>query len=1241
MKTFLRALFIATSSFLTLSSRATTLYVDLNNPTPTPPYETWSTAATNIQVAIDAAGPGDLVLVTNGVYAVGGKVMFGDLTNRIALDKAITLQSVNGPWFTTIFGNGATNGTAAVRCAWLTNGAELNGFTLTAGATRTSGDQTNLLNGGGALCLSNAVLRNCLVISNAAQAVGGGVFQGSLGNSALIGNRAGSGSAAGYATLLNCTVVSNWQSAATFQSRHTNTIAYHNFQNFSGGIFAFSCTTPAPGGIGNITTAPQLYSDSVHLLETSPCRNVGTNLTVGTDIDGQAWNNPPSIGCDEWRGEPVIVFQPRIQQTIDPIGFNIAITPAGATPFTCFWTRNGTLLANDGHFSQANSTNLVATGITSLDTGFYQVVVSNIFGAVTSAVAPLTIRYADVASTSPLPPFTSWAGAAANIQDAIDVAADGDLILVTNGVYAAGGRVMAGDLTNRIAITKAVAVRSVNGPWATTIRGGGATNGTVAVRCAWLTNGAILQGFTLTAGATRTVGDASTLRSGGGVWCASTNAIVAHCVIRSNTGTGNGVGFFQGTLRSSYVVGNQGSPITGGAVANAEVVNCTVISNLAFGVVQTAANLLRVTNSIVYYNLQDYSGGTLAYTCANPLASGSGNISNAPQLQADGIHLSATSPCRNAGTNIANGTDLFGQAWEVPPSMGCAEWVSTPAFEMQPALTLTNNPGGFTVRFKPSGQEPFAYYWYHDGTLLSDDGHFAGATSTNLTVRKIQDLDAGLYWVVVSNSFGVATSQIAPLVIHFVNASGSNPQAPYTNWNSAAVQIQDAIDAAQSGEVVMVTNGIYNTGGKIMVGDLLNRVAIDKPITVTSVNGYRVSFIEGAWDPVSTNGNAAVRGVWMTNGATLRGFTVRNGATRTIGSTAGGGIAGTSTNATVVNCLLTNNSAYFLGGGAYSATLKNCVLTDNSAISTSGGGGGAANSSLYNCTVVNNLCFGFGTPFFRGAGTRDSFIRNSIVGNNLRRDFTTFYVPDDHFESSSSLGGIWYSCCPSSITLGQGNILTNLIFLDAAYHIPVVSPCRGTGSLLYSSGEDMDGEPWANPPSMGADEVIDANLVGPISLTLNVTPSTNALANPPLHPLFFTDSITGRVSRIDWDFGDGVILTNAGYSISHSWTTPGSYSVTSTVYNNDYPAGVAASVMIQVHPLLAPTLQLEGLDASGFKFSFDVQEYGYYRVQYATNLAPPITWHSLQLLYPNFTGPTQITDPAWTNAARFYRVLAQ
>src|SRR6516225_9672378 len=154
--------------------------------------------------------------------------------------------------------------------------------------------------------------------------------------------------------------------------------------------------------------------------------------------------------------------------------------------------------------------------------------------------ASATVHYVDLNCANPTSPFIDWSTAATNIQDAVDVAANGDLVLVTNGVYQTGGRPVAGDsLTNRLAITKTLTVQSVNGPATTIIQGRqvpGTTNGNAAIRCVYLAGNATLAGFTLSEGATQSPGSSSSVNGqGGGIRCESVSAMVSNCVFAGNS----------------------------------------------------------------------------------------------------------------------------------------------------------------------------------------------------------------------------------------------------------------------------------------------------------------------------------------------------------------------------------------------------------------------------------------------------------------------------------------------------------------------------------------------------------------------------------------------------------------------------------------------------------------------------------------------------------------------------------
>lgn len=1294
MKTVKLVTAIIALILLTNGVEATTLFVNVNNPVPVAPYTNWLTAATNIQDAIDVASNGDTVLVTNGVYAYGGKVMAGDLTNRVAISNAITVQSANGPWLTTILGAGATNGTAAVRCAWLTNGASLIGFTLRGGGTRASGAST-LGTGGGVWCAStNALVANCLIYSNTAFNQGAGIYQGTFRSCAIYGNNAQNSYATYNSFLNNCTVVGNGGFGGAFGGWLTNCIIYYNSNNNSlSSWLYYCCTYPLPGsGAGNFTNAPQLFVDNVHLFTNSPCIGAGTSLGAGTDIDGRPWANPPAIGCSEAPTVPY-VGQPIIQLTNNLGGFtvNAAITGAGA--LNCWWLKDGSLLQDNGHFSSTQTAALAVSGVSYSDAGNYQLVVSNAFGVVTSLVAQVVIHCVDAAGTNSVAPYLSWTTAATNIQDAITASAIGEIVLVTNGLYASGGKSMDGVITNRVSVDKAILVVSVSGPNVTVIQGAWdptSTKGPGAMRCAWLTTNAILSGFTLQGGATRDTAAVSfTSVDGGGVFGMATSAMVNNCQICSNFAFSLGGGAYKSTLshctlKGNYAIGNSASSGSGGGAEACNLINCLVTSNVAgnsgggadscnainsaftqnscllSGGAANGGSLInctftantasgyssgygaavfgaKLTNCIVFGNFSrtsypntNYGSCTLAYCDAHPLSAGTGNTNVNPQLLGDGFHLAATSPCIGAGTaSVVAGTDIDGQPWNNPPAMGCDQWLPAPVIGAQPAFQIGSPPHGLTCSVVVAGQTPFSFFWSKDGTPIQDDGHHSNSGTASLIVNYFGPDDAGVYQVVVTNSSGAVTSALAKVVIHAVDAASANPVSPYASWTNASTTIQDAINAAAAGDIILVTNGVYSTGGMVMAGDLTNRVALNKAVIMMSVDGYKSTIIQGAWDPIATNGPGAVRCAWVGDGAVLSGFTLQNGATHATGDggflggplQSGGGIWCNSSNGIVANCLLTNNSASYGGGMAY-GTLNNSLIIGNSAQH----GGGALYSTLNNCTVENNAVR------FSGGGTYMAIVRNSIVVGNY--DLPNIFTTDNYYASGQAQ--YYYSCSSPPLPAGRGNINADPKFLDL-FHLSTISPCFGAGSAAYASGFDLDGEAWNNPPSMGCDEMVVSNLTGP--LTATVFPGwTNVLVNR-TYPYLVT--IAGRATSVTWSFGDGTIYTNFAANSSHQWTNGGDYTVTATVFNNDNTAGVSGNILVHVQPLTVPQIQSAVWLTNGFQFQFMGQTNANYTIQYATNLVPPVSWQTLQSIFYSSGGVIQINDSAWTNAARFYRVLVQ
>jgi hypothetical protein len=222
--------------------------------------------------------------------------------------------------------------------------------------------------------------------------------------------------------------------------------------------------------------------------------------------------------------------------------------------------------------------------------------------------APAATLYVDANNAAPGPPYSTWATAATNIQDAVDVAVAGDEIAVTNGVYQSGQRVWPpGEWTNRLAVTKPLKLYSVNGSGVTIIDAGG------QIRCVYLVADATLSGFTLSNGIAGYLGyRLPTATKGGGLYCESNSVAVSDCVITRNkvgyyTGPtigALGAGVYGGTLTRCTLTLNTTALSDGGGAAYAILNNCVISSNRADsggGALHCTLNNCSILNNGAYY----------------------------------------------------------------------------------------------------------------------------------------------------------------------------------------------------------------------------------------------------------------------------------------------------------------------------------------------------------------------------------------------------------------------------------------------------------------------------------------------------------------------------------------------------------------------------------------------------------------------------------------------------------------
>lgn len=600
----------------------------------------WTTAFATPHAALAAAGLGDLVLISNGVFAV---------TNEMVISKGVTIRGVNGAERTVLRRSGSAN----YRLLQLAHAdARVEGVTLTNGKLATSAKGAGVfINGAGTLadCIvsnnytdlhsygtgiridNGGLVERCRILENTTvrgDGIGVYCYKGGVLRDCLIaGNRPtypfyhtfeskyGAVYLSDGGALQNCTVTGNdnWLCGGVYSSNNKgkllNCVVLGNQSDFGTGPgipdwygtttgWTNVCTSAAAGVSPLVATAANAFRDAVkgdwRLRPASPARDAGTTNSVwtptGTDLDGQPRLLGATVDCGafEYAVQPACDILCSRTQALGTVAITLTAfldgLAVGETVDTCSWTFSGSVAPTSGPSASVTCTfppGRYTVGLT------VQTSLRTLAMARTNLihVAP-TVAYAVPAATPghlAQTPYDSWARAATNIQDALDSGLDGTLVLVSNGTYA---------IKQQLKLAHGIQVRSVAGSAATSITG---ASGSKCRLWYILHPDAVVEGFTLA----RANNTEFTQDGAGGGALLVYGGTLRDCTITRNTGT--------------YKVAGLGAYLyKGGTLSRCIITNNYVSRGPGTGVYLNGGGL--VENCLIAYNyylqaVDSYSGG--------------------------------------------------------------------------------------------------------------------------------------------------------------------------------------------------------------------------------------------------------------------------------------------------------------------------------------------------------------------------------------------------------------------------------------------------------------------------------------------------------------------------------------------------------------------------------------------------------------------------------------------------------
>ena len=532
---------------------------------------------------------------------------------------------------------------------------------------------------------------------------------------------------------------------------------------------------------------------------------------------------------------------------------------------------------------------------------------------------------------------------------------------------------------------------------------------------------------------------------GGLAWCYSP---VTNCVISGNTAEDDGGGFYicWGPIINCIISDNKAAYAGGLYGCDGPITNCTITGNRAEGKYGSGhgGGLVgggETTNCIIWDNWPDQIYGSPIVTYSNVQGGyeGEGNIDADPRFALDtDYHIMPSSPCIDAGTNDPCGglaaTDIEGIARPLNGDGDGNAVADMGAFEYNPhapsiAVSAVDfyftqdwpKPDPQTLLIRNAGGEPLHWEITEDCNWLQISP--ANGVSTSqieeviLTVDP-NDLVPGLY----NYDFDVQDPNASnnPVTVRVTMPVGEILCVPSQDFDT----IQEAIDAADNYDIVLVADGNYTGEGN------RNLDFRGKPITVCSENGPNNCIIDcqnsggGFYFQSGEKENSIVNGFTITNAKkyycgicckdsspTIKNCTIRDNmdfgilckgpsypaiANCTISDNGGCGISYCSRcyegmlSATIINCTVSNNSGGGISTGCCRGTLTitDSTITNNSSNGDDGYGGGIA-SSFCCLTIKNSIITDNSTEGYGGGGIYcdygDLTITNSTISDNSAR----------------------------------------------------------------------------------------------------------------------------------------------------------------------------------------------------------------------------------------------------------------